>query len=70
MDGGRHLEAKEAETAVLGAIFLDANAFDRVSESITHVDFFSPRNQIIFEQMGQLRDVGEPIDTVTLATAL
>ncbi len=70
MDGGRHLEAKEAETAVLGAIFLDSNAFDRVSESITHVDFFSPRNQLIFEQMGQLRDVGEPIDTVTLATAL
>ena len=35
MDGGRHLEAKEAETAVLGAVFLDPNAFDRVSEFIT-----------------------------------
>ena len=70
MDGGRHLEAKEAETAVLGAIFLDSNAFDRVSESITHADFFSPRNQLIFEHMGQLRDVGEPIDTVTLATSM
>ena len=70
MDGGRHLEAKEAETAVLGAIFLDGNAFDRVSESITHADFFSPRNQLVFEHMGHLREEGEPIDTVTLASAL
>jgi replicative DNA helicase len=70
MDGGRHLEAKEAETAVLGAVFLDPSAFDRVSEFITSPDFFSPRNQLIFEHMSELREEGEPIDTVTLAQAL
>ena len=70
MDGGRHLEAKEAEVAVLGAVFLDPNAFDIVSESLTSPDFFAPRHQLIFEHMAELREEGEPIDTVTVATAL
>ena len=39
MDSGRHLEAKEAETAVLGAIFLDPNAFDKVCETLACMDF-------------------------------
>ena len=69
MDGGRH-EAKEAETAVLGAFSTDPNAFDRVSEFITGPDFFSPRHQLIFQHMSELREEGLPIDTVTLAPLL
>ena len=70
MDSGRHLEAKEAETAVLGAIFLDPNAFDKVCETLASTDFFAPKHQAIFEVMGELRDEGEPIDPVTLAQRL
>ncbi|MEE2757170.1 MAG: replicative DNA helicase [Myxococcota bacterium] len=70
MSVGRHLEAREAEQAVLGAILLDNGALDRVAESLGHDDFYLPQNKIIFEAMISLSDESKPIDTVTLATRL
>ena len=70
MSTGRHLEAREAELAVLGAIFLDNAAFDRIGDVVTADDFYVPRHRTIFQTMLALAEQGEPIDTVTVATAL
>ena len=70
MSTGRHLEAREAELAVLGAIFLDNAAFDRIGDVVTADDFYAPRHRTIFQTMLALAEQGEPIDTVTVATAL
>ena len=70
MSAGRHLEAREAEQAVLGAIILDNGALDRVAETLGVDDFYLPLNKTVFESMIALSDESKPIDTVTLATIL
>ena len=70
MSAGRHLEAREAEQAVLGAIILDNGALDRVAETLGVDDFYLPQNKTVFESMIALSDEIKPIDTVTLATIL
>ena len=70
MSAGRHLEAREAEQAVLGAIILDNGALDRVAETLGVDDFYLPQNKTVFESMIALSDERKPIDTVTLATIL
>ncbi|MGC6416195.1 MAG: replicative DNA helicase [Bradymonadia bacterium] len=70
MSAGRHLEAREAEQAVLGAIILDNGALDRVAETLGVDDFYLPQNKTVFESMIALSDESKPIDTVTLATIL
>ena len=70
MSAGRHLEAREAEQAVLGAIILDNGALDRVAETLGIDDFYLPQNKTVFESMIALSDESKPIDTVTLATIL
>ena len=51
MSAGRHLEAREAELAVLGAILLDNMAIDRVAELLSADDFYMPRHRTIFARM-------------------
>jgi replicative DNA helicase len=66
----RHLEAREAEFAVLGAILLDNGALDLVAEFLVAGDFFDGRNQVVYRHMMRLAEDTQPIDTVTLATGL
>ncbi|MCB9534932.1 MAG: replicative DNA helicase [Myxococcales bacterium] len=70
MSTARHLEAREAELSVLGGILLDNGALDRVSEFLAPDDFFSPRHRVVFSRMLALAEDNQPIDLVTLATAL
>ena len=70
MSSGRHLEALDAELAVLGSILLDNAAFDRVADVLSADDFYQARHKTIFEKMMGLAQSGQPIDTVTVATAL
>ena len=60
----------EAEQAVIGAIFLDPEAFSTASERLVPADFYRAAHQRIFEVMMNLADKGEPIDLVTVTTAL
>lgn len=56
----------EAEQAVLGAIFLDADSIIDAMEIIEPQDFYRRTHQIIFQAMIQLNDRNESIDLITL----
>lgn len=56
----------EAEQAVLGAIFLDADAIVDAMEVIEPSDFYRRSHQIIFAAMIKLNDRNEAIDLITL----
>jgi replicative DNA helicase len=56
----------EAEQAVLGAVFLDADAIIEAMELIEPRDFYRRGHQIIFQSMIQLNDRNEAIDLITL----
>ncbi|WP_106495715.1 replicative DNA helicase [Lentibacillus sp. Marseille-P4043] len=60
----------EAEQAVIGAIFLEPDAFSQASELLMPEDFYRASHQRIFETMMKLSDLGEPIDLVTVTTSL
>ena len=61
---------KEAEESVLGAILIDKEAISTVSAIITPSDFYSDVNAAIFETMLELFEQREPIDIVTLTSAI
>ena len=60
----------EAEQAVLGAIFLEPDAFTTASEILVAEDFYRVSHQRIYQAMMTLSDKGEPIDLVTVTTLL
>jgi len=60
----------EAEESVVGAVFLDNEAFDRVADLLTADDFYLERLARIFKAMHSLSDQGLPIDVVTVADKL
>ena len=60
----------EAEQAVLGAIFLDADRLIEVREFIDTPDFYKSAHRIIFSTIIKLSDDKEPIDVLTVRSAL
>lgn len=60
----------EAEKAVLGAAFLSKNALADAMEYLQPRDFYKRSHQIIFEKMVALNDDDQPIDVVTIKSAL
>lgn len=60
----------EAEQSVIGAVFLQPEAFVSASEILRHEDFYRAAHQRIFAAMTHLADRGEPIDVVTVTTYL
>src|SRR3984893_17685509 len=56
----------EAERSILGAIVLDNHARNAAVERLRSEDFFTPHHRHIFEQMIQLGEKQQAIDTVTL----
>jgi replicative DNA helicase len=64
-------QSTEAEVAVLGAILLNpTETLDMAMELLTPDHFYQRSHQIIFSTVGEMREKGEPIDTVTLTTRL
>ncbi|MCL6096094.1 MAG: replicative DNA helicase [Patescibacteria group bacterium] len=61
---------EEAERSVLGAILIDKDAINLVSETITPKDFYNDINGIIYEAMLSLYDERKPIDLLTLTARL
>ncbi|WEV45056.1 replicative DNA helicase [Streptococcaceae bacterium ESL0687] len=60
----------EAEQAVLGAIFLDADRLIEVREYLDLADFYKVAHRTIFRNMIKLSDEKEPIDVLTVRNAL
>ncbi|MFC4558459.1 replicative DNA helicase [Virgibacillus kekensis] len=60
----------EAEQAVIGAIFLEPDSLPSAAELLMPEDFYRASHQRIFGTMLKLSDKGEPIDLVTVTTAL
>jgi replicative DNA helicase len=60
----------EAEQSILGAILIDKDAVNTVSESIHPEHFYNPTNALVFEAMLQLHDARKPIDLLTLTASL
>lgn len=61
----------EAEQAVLGAIILDSNVFDKVVDYIKSPDYFYVAlHKLIFMQMQEMINFGAAIDFVTLLEKL
>jgi len=60
----------EAERAVLGALLVYPEAFDRVLEILTPDDFYSEAHRIIYQSMRELEEKGTPIDILTLTDHL
>jgi len=59
----------DAEASVLGAILINPTVLETVS-SLQPEAFYNPANRFIFEAAGELGEIGEPIDIVTLAEQL
>jgi len=60
----------EAEQSVLGGLLLDNETWDRVAEKAVAADFYSRSHRLIFETIGALIELGEPVDLITLSEAL
>ena len=57
----------EAEQAVLGGVFLDKEAWDKVVERVREVDFYRKDHRIIFRAINSLSNEGQAYDIVTVA---
>lgn len=57
----------EAEQAVLGAVFLDKDAWDKVAERVEEGDFYRQDHRLVFRAFDALSQAGEPTDIVTAA---
>lgn len=60
----------DTERLVLGSIFRQATAFAEVEHLITPDDFSLEKHRVIFRRMLEMRELGEEIDRITLATHL
>ncbi len=60
----------EAEESIVGGIFLENSAFDRVGDLVTAEDFYVERNARIFGAMAGLAEGGLPMDAVTVSERL
>jgi replicative DNA helicase len=60
----------DAEAAVLSAVMLAQEAFDRVSEFLHAEHFYSGANQRVYEAVLALQNESRPVDVVTVASWL
>jgi len=60
----------DAETSLLGAILIDADAIVKIADIIDSQDFYDPKHQRIFEAIHQLYELHSPIDVLTLSDQL
>jgi replicative DNA helicase len=60
----------EAEQSVLGALLIDAAAWEQVADALTGEDFYRPDHRLIYEALVQLIAAGRPGDVVTVSEQL
>ena len=64
------LFSEDAEQSVLGGIFIDNTAYDKVVGVITEYDFYPREHRMIFRAISQLLDASKPVDVVTVGEFL
>lgn len=64
------LYSESAEQSVLGGIFIDNTAYDRLVGVITEHDFYPREHRMIFRAISRLLDDSKPVDLVTVAEFL
>lgn len=60
----------DAETSMLGALLIDADALIKIADAVSPEDFFDDRHKHIYEAIITLYDRHSPIDVLTLADQL
>ncbi len=60
----------DAEVSVIGGVFHDVLAFDRIASLVGEDDFFISRHQLIFAAQRDLIAANEPVDAVTVGEYL
>jgi replicative DNA helicase len=60
----------ESEQSIIGGLLLDNLAFDRISDKISELDFFTADNRKIFRAISEILSKRHPLDLVTLADHL
>lgn len=63
-------QAVEVEQAVLGALMLEAEAFNQVSHLLKKESFYELKNGLIFEVVESMAKASKPIDLVTVTREL
>lgn len=64
------LYSEDAEQSLLGGIFIDNTAYDKVVGIITEFDFYPREHRMIFRAISQLLDASKPVDIVTVGEFL
>jgi replicative DNA helicase len=59
--------AIDAEQAVLGAVLIDPNAWDRIADKIVEEDFYRKDHRVLFRAIAELKQAGQACDAVTLS---
>jgi replicative DNA helicase len=67
---GLQPQAKDAEIAILGAILIESNAIDKVTDLLTPDSFYVSAHQKIFTSILNLQKKHQPIDLVTVTEEL
>ena len=60
----------EAEQSVLGGIFIDTTAWDKISDLISEPDFYRFEHRLIYRHIGRLTEHAKPVDVITVAESL
>lgn len=63
-------QAIEMEGAVLGAIMVEKEAFERTSQYLSDQSFYSSANQLVYKACKQLHENGQQIDLLTVVETL
>ena len=62
--------SQEAEESILGALLVESEAFDRISDLVGADDFYVERNARIFAAVVSLQQQARPADVITVTEAL
>lgn len=60
----------EAESAIIGGLLLEQNAFDQVADLIDTDDFYSPAHQKLYSSIKELHAKNQPVDLITVTNLL
>ena len=60
----------EAEQSILGGILLENGTINAVQEILNRDDFYSAAHRKIFSAIERMADKNEPVDLITLSSAL
>src|SRR3990167_8217110 len=63
-------QSLEAESALLGAILVNKEVMDKITDVLIAEDFYSQTNQTIYRAILRLYEKRSPIDLVTLTNQL